>query len=301
MTYKLPDRKHLVHKPIEPRNLSTKLRNQNLDDALRFIWQLKYDGCNMIVVVCEGKGYAFSRTGEEVKSVGHIVRELEALPFTHQVYFGEAYNYEWTHSKINGAFRNGDPAPDLCFVCFDAVPLDDFERGQCDVPYQSRLNHLEGILFRYSTKHTRPPHSFSPRRLVATEDLVEAARRHGEFALDGYIAKGRGGIWQAGAGKGGEQIKIKDHLSLDLRCVGLVEGKGKFAGVIGAVQVEYKGQVLEVGGGKLTDFERAVIWHEPYLLVGKIVEIHALAGSEHGKLREPRFIRVRSDKTEADV
>lgn len=301
MTYKLPKRTHLVHKPVEPRNLSAKFRNKNVNDGEQYVWQLKYDGCNMMVVICEGKGYAFSRTGEPVRSCDHIVRELERLPSTHAVWFGEAYNHDWEHSKINGAFRAHDPAPDLCFMVFDCVPLSCFEEGVCDVPYYSRLDWLQGNLFKYGTKHSRPVHSFSPTRLESTENLIETARKSSVFALDGYVAKRKDGHWIAGAGKGGEQVKIKDHLSLDLRCVGLVEGKGKFTGKVGAIKVEYNGQILEVGGGKMTDQERGRYWDFPNHLIGSIVEIHALAGSAHGKLREPRFIRVRPDKTEPDA
>lgn len=301
--YVLPKRTHMVHKPIEPRNLSAKLRNVNYSDDVHWLWQLKYDGCNMMVVVCEGKGTAYSRTGEVVKSCPHIVEALEALPHTHYVWFGEAYSRALPHSEINGMFRTQSPQPELDFVIFDGVPLADFERGSCDVGYQSRLYWIDEQVMRYKPAHCSVAHTFAPSRIESTESLIKHMRTTCElpFELDGYVAKRKDGKWTAGAGKGGEQVKVKGHLSLDLRCVGLVEGKGKFTGMVGAVKVEYKGQVLEVGGGKLTDFERQAIWNEPAMLVGKIVEIHALASSTHGKLREPRFIRVRHDKQEPDA
>lgn len=301
--YVLPKRSHLVHKPIEPRNLSAKLRNADISDDVHWLWQLKYDGCNMMVVVCEGKGTAYSRTGEVVKSCQHIVEALEALPPTHYVWFGEAYSRDLPHSEINGMFRKQSPQPELDFVIFDGVPLEDFERGSCDVGYQSRLNWIDDQVMRYKPAHCSVAHTFAPSRIESTESLINHMRTTCElpFELDGYVAKRKDGLWIAGAGKGGEQVKVKDHLSLDLRCVGLVEGKGKFTGMVGAIKVEYKGQVLEVGGGKLTDFERQAIWNEPAMLIGKIVEIHALASSTHGKLREPRFIRVRHDKQEPDA
>lgn len=305
--YGLPKRSHLVHKPIEPRNLSAKLRNVDYSDDVHWLWQLKYDGCNMMVVVCEGKGTAFSRTGEVVKSCQHIVEALEALPHTHIVWFGEAYSRDLPHSEINGMFRKQSPQPALGFVIFDSVPLSCFEHGSCDIGYQSRLTWTEEQVMRYKPSHCSVAHTFAPSRIESTESLINHMRDTCElpFELDGYVAKRKGGLWIAGAGKGGEQIKVKDHLSLDLRCVGLVEGKGKFSGMVGAVQVEYNGQVLEVGGGKLTDEERREYWKLRdtigFGLIGKIVEVHALASSTHGKLREPRFIRVRHDKQEPDA
>lgn len=301
MTFKLPDRRHLVHKPIEPRNLSAKLKSRDITNDSEWMWQLKYDGCNMIVVVCEGKGYAFSRTGEQVFSCDHIVRELETLSHYHQVWFGEAYCHDWNHSRINGSFRSHAPAPDLCFMVFDSVPLACFEKGDCDIPYERRFNWLEQQLQKYGAKHCRPVHTFAPSRLTSTENLIDTIRKTQPYELDGYVAKRKDGLWVAGAGKGGEQIKVKDHLSLDLKCVGLVEGKGKFEGMVGAIKVAYNGQVIHVGGGKMSTLDREVVWHDPALIVGRIVEVHALASSQHGLLREPRFIRIRHDKTEPDA
>lgn len=299
--YKLPERKVLVHKPIEPRNLSKSKLEDYTEDS-EWLWQLKYDGCHMIVVVCDGKGYAFSRTGEPVSSCDHIVKALEVIPgASHYVYFGEAYDYGMIHSRINGAFRAKEPATWLKFLVFDGVPLEDFHKGVCEIQYFSRLEFLRGLFCRYAPHNVTTVHTFAPSRLTSTEALIDEVRSHGyPYELDGYVAKKRNGIWQAGAGTAGAQIKVKNHLSLDLRCVGLVEGKGKFEGMVGAVKVEYKGQVLEIGGGKMTDFERQVIWGEKDILVGRIVEVHALASSTHGKLREPRFIRVRHDKDTPD-
>lgn len=304
MSFDLPKRTHLVHKPVEPRNLGAKARVRDIHDPKEYMWQLKYDGCNMIVVISDGQGYAFSRTGETVTSCDHILRGLETLPHKHVVYFGEAYSFDHIHSEINGAFRRGEPAPWLQFVIFDSVPLSDFITGECVVPYESRYNWMTSQLDLYKPAGCRYPHTFSPSRIEATESLVKSVRKTQPYELDGYVAKRKDGLWIAGAGKGGEQIKVKDHLSLDLKCVGLVEGNGKFAGMIGALQVEYNGQVITVGGGKLTDEERREYWKLRdtigFGLIGKIVEVHALAGSTHGKLREPRFIRVRHDKTESD-
>ena len=85
--------------------------------------------------------------------------------------------------------------------------------------------------------------------------------------------------------------------------VALIEGKGKFSGMLGAYECTYKGQKQLVGGGKLKDKDRKAIWADQYRAEGginSIIEINALGESTNGLLREPRFSRYRLDKTEGE-
>lgn len=293
-----PDRTHLVHKPIEPSNLGKALQERlDIHDGSEYVWQLKYDGCHMIVVLEGGKGKAFSREGKEVKSCDHIVRELEQSGVQNYVFFGEAYDPFKTHAKGSGDFRRHSPSENLLYYIFDGVPLEDFALGRCECRYKTRFEFISALVTTKQFVYSCLPFSFDPRELAKVEPMVALMRMGGVWSLDGYVAKQLDGWWVAGAGKGGEQIKVKDHLSLDLRCVGVTEGKGKFAGMVGSLQCEYNGEVIDVGGGTLSTLDREFIWTERRdKLVGRIVEVHALAGSEHGVLREPRFHRLRPDK-----
>lgn len=299
--FMLPERKHLVHKPVELRNLSKKLRESTDIHSDEYVWQYKYDGCHMIVVVENGKAQGFSRTGEVVLSCDHILREVEEMcecsGLLNYVFFGEAWDRLQTHSKISGDFRRHSSS-ELAYMVFDGVPLADFTAGHCPVPYASRLNLIEDWLFLGERLYLCPVRSFRPNDLAYQERMLRLVRAGCPFELDGFVAKRRDGLWTAGAGKGGEAIKVKNHVSLDLRCVGLEAGVGKFAGMVGSLTCEYKNSVINVSGGALTTEERKFYWDNKHLLVGKIVEVHALAASEHGDLREARFHRLRADKTE---
>lgn len=297
MTYNLPTgRRRLVHKPVELRNLSKKMQAA-VDplDPEQYALELKYDGCHMIVVKQDGKAYAFSREGNEVQSCNHILREIERLPIDNFVFFGEAWEPGKQHSEISGDFRRFAPARNLWYMVFDGVPLSDFERGQCDIRYTSRRWHLDSLLIGYDS----PVRRIAVGKSVA-DNYVEYMRDNLGLpcVTDGYVAKAWNGIWIAGDGKGGEQIKVKNHVSVDIRCIGLEMGEGKFAGMVGSLVCEYGGKVITVGGGKLTNQERMLYWADKSQIVGKIVEVHALGDSQHGVLREPRFIRIRDDKNE---
>ena len=95
-------------------------------------------------------------------------------------------------------------------------------------------------------------------------------------------------------------MKIKRDLTLDVKVVGMVEGKGKYAGTLGALVVEEKsGQRHEVSG--MGDEARHLWWNNRNLILGAIVEVEAMMRLPNGSLREGRFKAVRHDKTVEDI
>ena len=95
-------------------------------------------------------------------------------------------------------------------------------------------------------------------------------------------------------------MKIKRDLTLDVKVVGMVEGKGKYAGTLGALVVEEKsGQRHEVSG--MSDEARHLWWNNRNLILGTIVEIEAMMRLPNGSLREGRFKAIRHDKTVEDI
>lgn len=311
--YTLPKRRTLVHKAIEPRKLSAKVQALLAARADDF-FEIKYDGCHCILVKKDGKAYAFSRQGEPVlAAMDHVILELEAIPDDNFVLFAEAWHEYLDHSIINGTFRRSYVAAGselLEAVVFDYVPLADFEAGACPVRYKTRRDKAFEIVHAIQRRSfPLGQESMSPVRLAYAsyctehgQELVDDSRLRfaAVFAIDGFMRKDRNGLWKAGSGACGAVVKIKDHLSIDVKVLRLNEGQGKFAGMIGALVVEWGGQELIIGGGKLTDKERQFYWDFPNQIIGRIVEAHGLCESAHGMIREPRFIRFRDDKTEGE-
>jgi DNA ligase-1 len=277
-------------------------------------YEIKYDGCHVILVKKGGKAYAFSRQGEPVlAAMDHVLRELEAIDDDNFVLFAEAWHEYLDHSIINGTFRRSYVAAGaelLEAVVFDYVPLADFEAGVCPVRYKTRRDKAFEIVHAIQ-RRVMPAgtESTAPVRLAYAsyctehgQELIDHSRaRFGAtFAVDGFMRKDRNGLWRAGAGACGTVVKIKDHMSIDVKVLRLNEGQGKFAGMIGALVCLWGEQEITVGGGTLTDEERMSYWDNPSCLVGKIVEVHGLAVSQHGMIREPRYIRYRDDKTEGE-
>ena len=309
MTITLPTRKNLVHKAIEPRKLSAAIASivaGRTDD----LWEVKFDGCHGVLIKAGGKAFGFSRQGEPMAgALDRQLRAMESLAADNYVLFVEGWAPDMIFSKINGEFRRGydrDEPRTLSAIIFDMIPLDAFMSGTYAVGYEKRSRIIDEQLFAF--RNFGYGHIFDKAFQANTKaecvDYVESRRAKGDvFAIDGFMRKARDGHWTAGAGSDGTVLKDKAILSVDLKVEGLVEGKGKFVGMLGAYECTYNGKPQLVGGGKLTDKQRLAIWKDKTCAdggLGSIIEVHALGESTNGLLREPRYHRTRFDKKEGE-
>ena len=108
--------------------------------------------------------------------------------------------------------------------------------------------------------------------------------------------------------RGSHLLKLKGTWRLDMRVVGLKEGKGKYEGKIGSLECEAVdetyGTKYHTFAGGLSDEEREMTdW------IGQIVEIECNGKSQNAKtlgsrdfsIRHARFIRRRTDKSETST
>lgn len=84
-------------------------------------------------------------------------------------------------------------------------------------------------------------------------------------------------------------IKVKPSVTYDVKIVGLLPGKGKHLGRLGAFVTEYG----NVGTG-LTDAQREE-YNDPKM-IGETIEVECMSLTPDGKFRHPRFVRHRWDK-----
>ena len=88
-------------------------------------------------------------------------------------------------------------------------------------------------------------------------------------------------------------LKLKPTETYDGIVVGMQEGTGKYKGLLGALMVEISGVVTAVGSG-FSDTERLAFWNSEWL-EGKHVEVKGQNISALGRVRFPRFVRLRDD------
>lgn len=108
------------------------------------------------------------------------------------------------------------------------------------------------------------------------------------------IAEGHEGIvlWP----EHGQPVKRKLERTVDAIIEGAVVGKGKHAGRLGAL-ITNRGRV----GTGFTDAERSALWAQLPTLYGMVIEVTAMESLASGKLRHPRFARLREDLPKASV
>lgn len=83
--------------------------------------------------------------------------------------------------------------------------------------------------------------------------------------------------------------KVKEQENFDTIVTGIIEGKGKYVGRLGAF-VTAQGNV----GTGLTDKQREEFFTPDS--IGKTIEVETMGLTPKGKFRHPRFIRERFDK-----
>lgn len=88
--------------------------------------------------------------------------------------------------------------------------------------------------------------------------------------------------------------KIKTERTVDCVVVDVQEGKGKYAGEVGALVVALEGDVIANVSGMTDDARWEMTENSP---IGKVVEVKYQYVGDGGRLRHPRFIRFRPDKS----
>jgi len=96
-------------------------------------------------------------------------------------------------------------------------------------------------------------------------------------------------------------LKVKPVRELDCKIIGFKEGKGKYVGTLGSIEViiplpknTWSKQSTNVSG--MTDEDRDYIWKHRKRLIGKIVEVTYRKISDKDRLVEGRVHRLRLDK-----
>lgn len=297
--------KYLNLKPVEFDALGKKTQ-------AAFVWAgrillPKYDGCFAMVGFFNGKpDFILSRTGEAVKSMDHIYEDilvrypmLASLPGG-LCLLGEAWMPGKDFAEISGTFRRQRAQAELGFALFDQVSYRKDEATGLPLlfssrPYEARVSEL-CLMSRKVYNHAYPPLPIICESKDHAERYARNLKDMGGY--DGAICSDPDAPYVPGAGKAGEFIKIKPLQSFSLLCVGVERSTGEKTGRdTCALVTRFKGTTCKVGTG-LSESQQA----NPEQFVGKIIEVACMGvyPGDDGLMREPRFVGVRDDVTQAD-
>ena len=260
----------------------------------------KLDGIRRILVKENGVCKCYSRSGHEDTGLIEIVEDAKYLP-NNTVYDGELLaagtfkdciaQRQATNSIANS---KGDKTG-LTFNVFDMVPLDEFRAGISNDKALVRKITLGATLMDESIQHLEPDKwpmliqafgihtELKAIRPVPILGLVKCMADVEPIVNEIWARGGEGVMLNSTVGKyeikrSKELLKVKHTEEHVLEVVDLLEGTGKFEGMMGALVVDYNGNKLGVGSG-FNDAQRKDIWDNPEKYLGRSIEIDTFGES----------------------
>lgn len=260
----------------------------------------KHDGVRVLIFV-DGLGNVTykSRNGRTLDMFSHIDAEAQVfMRFARREYGyesgivldGEMCSLTKAFGDISGAIhRKNATVRHAVFRCFSALSWNAFRRGTCDT---SQLQAFTLIKRACGVKGLRNIVVTDPERVAGDEDVQRLYKEYQAAGHEGAMVKDLSKPWKAK--KSWAWMKMKAELTLDLPIVGYKEGKGKYVGNLGALIVRNGKADTPVSG--MSSALRKLIWRQRRVHMGKIVEVECQEVFKSGKLRHPRFKRLRPDK-----
>lgn len=214
------------------------------------------------------------------------------------------------NGMINSVVQGGslEAGYAIQFSVWDTIPLEAAKpKAEHKEPYTARLMTLLNMLkgqdpgAYVSLIETRMVRSMAEAYAHSTDCLARG--------LEGTIIKNPGGFWRDTSSGNPDVVKIKLEVTVELKVVGVTKGTGKRADTFGALTCRTSDDLLEVNvGSGITDASLAALMamHGAGTLVGSIVSVtfnDLLAPSASNPLHSlflPRYVEIRTDKTEAD-
>lgn len=276
--------------------------------------QVKKDGVfGLPVVTKDDDGNVaiavFGRTGEQLSNTEAVISRFNEGYVQDGVYIGEILSHHpCSLEELSGVLNPNRVnkltvkqeiiKANLYIALHDCLTIKMFTDGSS-----------HGISY-----HTR--HASLMKRIAGT-DLEESALPyiviHDEHDKDkftkaclaageeGAVYKRPGCEWDAGH-KGWHQMKEVGEVSYDLKCVGYEEGSGKYAGKVANLIFQWKDDetVKAMLGKGYTHADAEAMFNDNSLFMDKVFRVRGLCDSSKGKIRLPKVMEERHDKSEGD-
>lgn len=257
----------------------------------------KFDGVRVLAFI-ENNGVLpkvtlWSRSGRQYTNFPSVVEALEKCVTTRGIVLdgeiiGENFQELMTEARRTKA-KKDSPQSEVTYHVFDWAYVDRFKKAQVDprLLLNERLDKLANLI-----KHNPVVKLVTGKVAHNYNDIDSIYDYYVRAGYEGVIVK-QNALY--GYGRSNRWIKLKPTSTLDLPIVGFIEGTGKHAGKLGALEVSIKSKRVNVGTG-FSDDQRASIWKNRNSLIGKHVEVKYQEMTQDGSLRFPVFMKFRPDK-----
>lgn len=277
----------------------------------KFYVTLKLDGNRCIAVNEEDGVKFFTRKGQPIEGMTELEQQFRGLP-KNRVFDGELLLENKNNLPSDELFRatqkvvrKDGEKKNLEFYVFDSLSISEFRDGKSKDTYEKRRNNLDSMFNYFNdgqiTKIKLLPVLYSGTDKAMIKQIAEQVVKDG---FEGVMVNTADGLYQTK--RVNDLLKVKFMKTADLLVLDLEKAiDGQFEGLLGRVNVEYKGNSVGVGSGFTLEQRREFI-NNPELIVGKIIEVSYFEESKNEKtgepsLRFPIFKCIRHDKDENDV
>lgn len=182
----------------------------------RVFVQPKLDGVRMLAGMVNGRIKLCTRTGKEVKSMGHIIPEISKILEEDEFLDGEVYSDTLPFQQISGKFRKHETCEELKFHVFDMFKTSSDGRGFRERFVESKVSNL---------KYVSPVESW----YIPGNQIMHY---HEKFAREGYegiIIRHPSGPYECGF-RSQYLMKHKVFDDDEFEIVGCEEGTGRDEG-----------------------------------------------------------------------
>ncbi|UGO51029.1 DNA ligase, ATP-dependent [Bacillus phage vB_BanS_Nate] len=274
----------------------------------KFFITLKLDG-NRCLAVREGDSVKFfTRKGKPVLDMTDLEEQFLHLPSGY-VYDGEllASKADTPSSELfsatQKATRKKGEKKDLDFHIFDMLPIAEFNEGKSKLTYEKRRAQLDVL-----HQHVNGQENIFILPVLYEGTNKEMITHFASWAIEheheGVMINSANGLYTAT--RTANLLKYKEFDSGDLLVVSVERAiDGQFEGLMGRVNVEFRGNLVGVGSG-FSIAERREYIDNPDAIVGSIIEVRYFEETKDEKtgqpsMRFPTFKGIRDDKTVEDI
>jgi len=269
----------------------------------------KYDGVRVICVIEDRIPKFYTRAFNELNSK-FLTKIANQLLIISKGIDGIFFDGELTDldrkgvsGKVNQMLK-GSPkesiGDDLLFNTFDIDPITSIRNSKGSTPYTERRDLLEKLF-----ENTETPNIVLARKWEAKtkEELMPIYDQIVANGGEGVIMKDPNHVYECKRSK--SWIKFKEVEDCDLEVTGWYPGEGKREGFIGGFNCkDASGEYIVKVGSGFTEQDLITLSKDADSLIGRIVTIQYNVPIEdktgNKSLFLPRFIEVRSDKTEPE-